>query len=83
VISAAFYGTAGGVRMSNVDGSFYDFVAERHRGTQRETLAAPPDDWGGRAVVDWASRLAGGARFDPAAEEYVTVAGVLDRVYGR
>jgi predicted dehydrogenase len=83
VISAAFYGTGGGVRMSNVGGSFYDFVAERHRGTQRETLASPPDDWGGRAVVDWAARLAGGARFDPAAEEYVTVARVLDRVYGR
>ena len=42
VIAASFYGTAGGAELRNVDGSFYDFVAERFRGTARETLAAPP-----------------------------------------
>ena len=83
VISAAFYGTAGGARLGNVDGSFYDFTAERFRGTARETLSTPPDAWGGRAAADWASRLAAGAPFDPAAERLVDVARVLDRIYGR
>ena len=58
-------------------------MAERYRGTARETLAAPPDAWGGRAAAEWAARLAAGERFDPAAERLVDVAGVLDRIYGR
>ena len=83
VIGAAFYGTGGGAALRNVDGSFYDFTAEAYHGTRAETLAAPPDAWGGRAAVDWARRLAAGARFDPAAERLVDVAAVLDRIYGR
>ena len=83
VIEAAFHGTAGGAAMRNQGGSFFDFTAERFRGTARETLATPPDDWGGRAAADWAARLAAGVRFDPAAGELVAVAAVLDRVYGR
>jgi predicted dehydrogenase len=83
VISAAFYGTDGGAALRNVSGSFYDFQAERYRGTERETLASPPDAWGGRAAADWAERLAGGARFDPAADQLVSVSAVLDRIYGR
>jgi predicted dehydrogenase len=83
VIAAAFYGTGGGAALRNVNGSFYDFTAERYRGTARETLASPPDAWGGRAAADWAARLAAGARFDPAAERLVDVAEVLDRIYGR
>jgi predicted dehydrogenase len=83
MISAAFYGTQGGAALRNVNGSFYDFVAERYCGTARENLSNPPDEWGGRAAVDWARRLASGQRFDPAAERLVDVAGVLDRIYGR
>jgi predicted dehydrogenase len=83
VIAAAFHGTAGGAALRNLDGSFYDFIAERHHGTVRETLATPPDAWGGRAAADWAARLAAGERFDPAAERLVEVARVLDRIYGR
>lgn len=83
VISAAFYGTEGGAMLRNVDGSFYDFVAERYRGTARETLAAPPDAWGGRAAADWARRLAAGARYDAEADRLADVARVLDRIYGR
>jgi len=82
-IAAAFYGTEGGTAMRNVNGSFYDFVAERYRGTSREQLAVPPDDWGGRAAVDWAVRLAADGRYDPQSQEFVQVAGVLDRIYGR
>ena len=83
MISAALYGTQGGARLGNVDGSFYDFIAERYRGTAREVLATPPDAWGGRAAADWAARLAAGERFDPEAERLVGVAEVLDRIYGR
>ena len=83
VITAAFYGTEGGAELQNVNGSFYDFAAEHHRGTARETLACPPDGWFGRAAVDWATRLAAGERFDPAAARLIDTARVLDRIYGR
>jgi predicted dehydrogenase len=83
VISAAFHGPRGGAALRNVGGSFYDFAADRLDGAARRPLAAPPDDWGGRAAVDWATRLAAGARFDPEAERLVQVAAVLDRIYGR
>jgi predicted dehydrogenase len=83
IISAAFYGTKGGAALRNVNGSFYDFTAERYRGTVRETISTPPDSWGGRAAADWALRLAAGARFDPTAETLVEIATVLDQIYGR
>jgi predicted dehydrogenase len=83
VIEAAFYGSGGGAALKNVDGSFYDFTAELYHGTARETLATPPDAWGGRAAADWAARLAAGERFDPASERLVDVAAILDRIYGR
>lgn len=82
-ISAAIYGTEGGAALRNVAGSFYDFTAERFRGSQRETLVNPPDDWGGRAAADWARRLAAGEGFDPEARRLVEVAQVLDQIYGR
>jgi predicted dehydrogenase len=82
-IGITFHGSRGAVAMRNVNGSFHDFVAERYRGTGCETLCAPPDDWGGRAAVDWARRLANGARFDPAVERLNAVAGALDGIYGR
>ena len=83
VISVAFHGTEGGAELANINGSFYDFVAEHHRGTTRQTLCSPPDTWFGRAAVDWAARLAAGERYSPAAERLVDVARVLDRIYGR
>jgi predicted dehydrogenase len=82
-IGAAFYGTEGGAALHNVDGSFYDFLAERYRGTAHETLARPPDPWGGRAAAAWAFRLSRGERFDAEAERLVDVARVLDRIYHR
>jgi predicted dehydrogenase len=81
VIEAAFYGTGGGLALRNVSGSFYDFVVERYRGTARETIAAPPDAWGGRAAVAFAERLARDPRFDPEVEGVVRVAEVLDAIY--
>jgi len=88
VISASFYGALGGATLRNVEGSFYDFITERFRGTARETLAEAPGretgDWGGRAIVEWTRRVAAGATsvgFDPAAERLVDVASVLDAIY--
>lgn len=83
VISAAFYGTQGGIAFRNINDSFYDFTAECYRGTSREVLTMPPDEWGGRAAAEWASRLAAGEGFDPATDELTDVARVLDRIYGR
>jgi predicted dehydrogenase len=83
VIEAAFYGAGGGAALRNVDGSFYDFTAHHFRGTSRETLAVPPDAWGGRAAVAWARALAEGRRFDPEVERLIDVAAALDAVYGR
>jgi predicted dehydrogenase len=82
VIEARLYGETGALEMSNVDGSFYDFRLTRHRGTARETLVEPPDpEWGSRALVAWARRLRTGAAFDPAVEDVVTVARLLDQIY--
>lgn len=81
VIQASFYGTQGGAALYNINGSFYDFVAEHFQGTGRRTLSTPPDAWGGRAVLDWAGRLAQSNRFDTEAERLVNVADVLDGIY--
>lgn len=83
VIGATFYGTDGAARVRNVEGSFFDFVAERLDGQSCETLVEPPDPWGGRAIGAWAEALSEGAGFDHAIEEAVTVAETLDRLYGR
>jgi predicted dehydrogenase len=83
IIGATFYGTQGGAAFKNVNGSFYDFVAERYHGIHTETLSSGPDAWSGRAGVEWVKRLAAGEKYDPAAEELVKVAEVLDRIYGR
>jgi predicted dehydrogenase len=83
MISAAFYGTQGGLALRNVAGSFYDFTTERFWGTTRQTLHEPPDDWGGRAAVAWARQLAMRPQFDPDVAHVVAVAEVLDAIYGR
>lgn len=82
-IELSFYGDKGSVSMRNVDGSFYDFVAERREGRSVVTLASPPDAWGGRAIVEWATRLTADRSFDPTVERVAAVAEVLDRIYGR
>ena len=80
VIEASFYGTQGAASVRNVAGSFYDFEAHLHRGTSSEQLAAPPDEWGGRAAADWALLLARDRSFDSSAERLAELAAVLDRI---
>jgi predicted dehydrogenase len=83
VIGLELWGTGGGAAVRNVGGSFYDFEAEQFEGTTRRTLVSPPDDWGGRSLVAWAERLAERPGYDPEIEGAVTVAEVVDRIYGR
>jgi predicted dehydrogenase len=83
IIRAAFFGTRGGLAVKNVDGSFYDFRAERYTGTACETLDEPPDAWGGRALEAWLRRLGEQPQYDPMIERTETVAAVLDAIYGR
>jgi predicted dehydrogenase len=83
VIEASFYGTQGGVALKNINGSFYDFEGLRYWGTKTETLVSPPDDWGGRALVDWIEKLSSNPSFDPETENFIKSAEVLDRIYGR
>jgi predicted dehydrogenase len=83
VIGATFHGTEGSVSLRNVGGSFYDFECTLSRSTDRRVLAGPPDCWGGRAAVAWAAQLAESRRFDPAVEDVVEVASVIDGLYGR
>lgn len=81
VIRGAFYGTRGGAAFHNLGGSFYEFQAVRFNGTKRDVLAEGPEEWGGRAAVAWAERLAGGGGFDPETEHLVAVAQALDAIY--
>jgi predicted dehydrogenase len=84
-IEITFYGTGGGASLRNVDGSFYDFVAERFNGTEKETLHSPADarwKWGGLATLEWVRKLGANELFDPAIERLITVAAIIDDIYG-
>jgi len=83
VIEAHFHGTRGGAAITNVAGSFYDFEISRFTGTSRTQLAGYPDAWGGRALIDWVTRLAADNTFDPEVAQAVQVAEVIDRMYRR
>lgn len=82
IIECRIFGTAGGAEIRNVDGSFYDFVVALHRGAGTTVLAAPPDPWSGRALVDWTRRLREAAGCDDLGH-LQTTAGVIDIIYGR
>jgi predicted dehydrogenase len=82
-IQAFFHGSRGGAELRNVDGSFFDFRADLYQGRAQRQLCAPPDDWGGRALIDWALRLSSDPSFDPAACGLVEVAQIVDAIYGR
>lgn len=83
VIGACFYGTRGSLMLHNVGGSFYEFTVEHCEGTRRRTLAAGPDDWGGRAVNTWARHLSTAPGFDGSASRLQDVAELIDAIYGR
>lgn len=83
-IELVFLGTKGGASFRNVNGSFFDFVAEQFLSDRsRRLLTAPPDAWSGRAVIQWAQRLTISPEFNPEIQHLTTVARVLDALYGR
>ena len=81
LMSAVFRGTQGAAEFRNVNGSFYDFRADCYLPGSRQNLSQPPDDWGGRALVHWASRLGRSNRFSAEAFELVRLAEIVDRIY--
>jgi predicted dehydrogenase len=83
VIEASFYGPSGGAQMRNEAGSFFNFSADLLRGRERQPIARPPDDWGGRAAADWVRKLAAGGRFAESTRGLIETAQVLDRMYRR
>ncbi|MFL6755558.1 MAG: Gfo/Idh/MocA family protein [Sphingomicrobium sp.] len=83
VIEATCYGTGGGARMWNENGSFFDFSADLFKGRERLHIASPPDDWGGRAAAEWVRKVAAGERFASSTTGLLETACVLDRLYGR
>jgi predicted dehydrogenase len=80
-IRAIFHGRDGAAAFRNVNGSFYDFVAEHRAKTQTTQLTQPGDAWGGGAIVAWAEQLARSNAFDPEVEHVTAVADVLDAIY--
>lgn len=83
VIEVTLHGSDGAVGMRNVNGSFFDFVAERYDGAAVTEIATPPDAWPGRALVEWSTRLARDPCYDAAVESIIPVAATLDAVLGR
>jgi predicted dehydrogenase len=83
IIEATFYGTKGGVSLKNSSGSFYDFVGERYWGTKKEILTQPPDDWGGKALLDWIYKLSFSNKFNKDANQYLLSAEIVDKIYGK
>ena len=82
-IEASFYGSSGGAQMRNENGSFFDFTADLFKGRDAQRIASPPDDWGGRASVEWLRKLAAGERFAGSTTGLIETATTLDRLYGR
>lgn len=79
-IEASFYGTQGGATFRNLSGSFYDFEAEHHTGTQSHSLCQPPDDWGKGAILDWARTLSQNPGFEAESSKLLEVAEALDAI---
>jgi predicted dehydrogenase len=82
VIEASFFGTKGSAVFKNVNGSFLDFNAELNKGAWKGIQVSPPDDWMGRAAVEWTKRVAGNNTFDPKAYEFIKTAAIIDKIYG-
>jgi len=83
VIEATFLGSGGALRIANVGGSFFDFEALEIHGLSSEQLVGPPDNWGPRALLQWARALGQAPGWDPEVERLVDVAGAVDRILGR
>lgn len=75
------YGTEGGAAFYNVNGSFYDFQADIYSQNHSETIVVPPDDWGGKALAEWAQKLGKKNTFSSSNEELIKGAALLEDIY--
>lgn len=80
-IELNFYGTKGGASFRNTNGSLYDFKAVMYKGMKCHILSLPPDDWGGRASLHWASLLSKENRYVNEVDNYLKIAQTLDLIY--
>lgn len=77
------YGTEGSAIFENVNGSFFDFRTYFCKGTDKELISSPPEDWGGKAIKEWAEKLQKDNRFQGEAWQYLISAELIDEIYGR
>lgn len=82
-IKASFHGTSSSALFYNVNGSFYDFETAIAKGTNRKIVSTPPDDWGGRALINWTRELQESNKFRKSSFLYYNTAEVVDRIYRR
>lgn len=80
-IRASFFGTQASALFYNIGGSFYDFEAALCHGTKRRIISQPPDEWGGRALINWTKALQESNSFRKEAFQYFEVADIIDRIY--
>ncbi len=80
-IEMTVFGSRGGVHVSNVGGSFYDFRADHLTSTTATCLAEGGPEWGGLAAVEWTQHLRVSRGYDPGCESYARRATVLDAIY--
>jgi predicted dehydrogenase len=83
VIEISLIGEGRSLKIRNVDGSFYDFETLLVEGRQAKRIAAPPDDWPGRALIEWSGRLGPRRTFNAEVLGLLPVAGLIDTIYGR
>ncbi|MBF6568226.1 MAG: Gfo/Idh/MocA family oxidoreductase [Candidatus Binataceae bacterium] len=81
LISVIVRGTLGAAELRNINGSFYDFEAVHYFKHERRILAQPPDEWGGRALLSWVSRLSLGNCFDQSVYRLIRVSEIVDAAY--
>jgi predicted dehydrogenase len=82
-IIASFHGSEGSALFYNVNGSFYDFETAICHGTSREIVSHQPDEWGGRALINWTKELQESRNFRKSSLMFYNIAEVIDRIYGR
>ena len=76
-------GTQGGLEFQNVNGSFYEFRADRYTQNNRITLSSGPDNWEGKALCRWVEELKADDQFDPGCRELVENARLIDGIYSK
>ena len=81
LIRVIYHGERGAAELRNVNGSFFDFTACHYRGREGRLLSSPPDDWSGRALLNWIERLSMSNKFTEDAWEIAKVAEIVDAIY--